>query len=997
MAQVISGFAGCGKTYELIKRINSAIENEKCSPYEILVLTTAQDKDVYLQKHKGITIWFFDELNKFILKKNPSFFEKKFIPDYIALTIIGDICKDLFKGDSALNSLTKSETFFRELYNLFCIFKTNKISPDVFKKTADETEISETDEERLNLVAEVYKKYVELLDANSFLDFRDMEICALNTLKENELAVNILKSRFKRVFIDGFENISELQLEIVNLFTTGEKLCVTFDENSQIQEFRGALDIPTLKEKVANFEKTELLTSKRNNEILQRALFLVKKYNNCEFEADFQTTEKLNYKLFNDVQNEINFIADDIEQKIKEKGANYSDFAILIRDYNLRQKFADFLLSVNIPVQNAAEDNVFKNFMLQFSRYIDIFSIFKKFNMKDFSLDNLKRVSLPSKADIENLFNELNLYFENILSEVLENIYIKDRFVSILDSQNRLSLMNVVGENLKILTESDKNKVESEFYFIRNAYNLYENQDFTEFAILLAKKNTQNFSDNLFVELLGEFTSKISAICDLYKNILNKPINPDLLKNITSQIQPRQEKTENTVNLLTFFKTGGNEYKYVYIPCLTENNFPKRNKSTYFISFDTNKKLSEAIRKSAPRFSDVIEDDTDGIKEEARLFYIGLTRATEELFISTHLYQDKKQIPISVFLQALLDKENIEIKDIKEKKKEVEKIELNFDDFSVETDKTTILKDDEEIKLSPSSIGNYQCCPQKFYFANLLNLKTSGTFAANYGTIVHAVFEVFNKTGLNDYTKEHIINLADILFNSKVDPNKAIDCGFEQLTIDLINATDDLSLEEMKEQFEEAVNCLEKNGFFLEIPDEVETEKVFNFKSEEIPNVTFTGRIDAICRKGDLYQIYDYKTGADKKCSLSYYVSENGVNFLSKTGKEPKDKEEYINGYEYQIPVYYLASQNASQLEELKNKVGSLALRYVRPKNKCDGSKDDKIQAIFIEQFKDKIIKNLKETIVDKIRETTEFKPKKSYLCDSCEFGFICGKEDDND
>ena len=46
MAQVISGFAGCGKTYELIKRINSAIENEKCSPYEILVLTTAQDKNV---------------------------------------------------------------------------------------------------------------------------------------------------------------------------------------------------------------------------------------------------------------------------------------------------------------------------------------------------------------------------------------------------------------------------------------------------------------------------------------------------------------------------------------------------------------------------------------------------------------------------------------------------------------------------------------------------------------------------------------------------------------------------------------------------------------------------------------------------------------------------------------------------------------------------------------------------------------------------------------
>lgn len=999
MAQVITGYAGCGKTYELIKRIDFLIENHICEPHKILVLTSARNKETYSGKHREITVWFFDELSKFILKKNPSFIDKTYIPDYISTTIIGEICKDKFANNPELNSLTKSETFFRELYNLFCIFKTNKISPDFLKETITKITVNPDDKTRLSTIAEVFNGYENILNDNCFLDVRDIETFSLKAIKESELLVNTLKSRFKYIFADGLENISEPQLEIIKTFADYDKLCVTFDEYSQIREFRGAIDTKKLKAVFKNFDECKLTESKRNNEILQRALYLISRYNETDLNISFEKSEKINYMLFENTDEEIKYIANDIKEKIKKNNSYYSDFAVLVRDYNEKQKFADIFLTENIPVKNATEDNDFKNFMLQFSRYIDIFTIFDKFGLKYFSPEELKKVKLPSKTDTENLFNELNLYFENILSEILENIYTKDSFLSIMNIQNRYSLMNVVYENQKILTEKDKASVATEFDFIKKAYELHKNGRYTELAVLSAKRNPRMLKNNTFTECLGKLTSKINEICNLYENILKKPLNLSLFKNLSVQTQQRQSEKENTVNLLTFFKTGGEEYKYVYIPCLTENNFPKKNKSTYFISFQSNQTLSEEIRKTFPSFSKITEEYSDGIKEEIRLFYTGLTRAKKEILISTHTFEDKKQVPPSVFLPALLDKEGIKPENTKKDKKEIQNIIEITDEEPESEEKEPILGENETIKMSASSVGNYQMCPKKFYFANLLNLKTSETFAASYGTIVHAVFEVFNKNRLDDYNKETVLNLSRILFNAKSNPEEAMKNGFSKLNIDLINATDDLSLDEMKKQFDDAVNCLDKNAFFTDVPDKVETEKNFRFKLEEIPNVIFSGRIDAIYKKNNSYEIVDYKTGHDKQNDLDYYISKNGVNFLTKTGGEPKEnaKDGYISNYQYQIPLYYLASVNATELNEFNGKIKNLMLRYVRPQTKDTGSRDDKISAEEIEQFKEKIIKNLKETIIDKIRNSTEFNAKKSYGCKNCEFTFICDKEDEDD
>ena len=122
------------------------------------------------------------------------------------------------------------------------------------------------------------------------------------------------------------------------------------------------------------------------------------------------------------------------------------------------------------------------------------------------------------------------------------------------------------------------------------------------------------------------------------------------------------------------------------------------------------------------------------------------------------------------------------------------------------------------------------------------------------------------------------------------------------------------------------------------------------------------------------------------------------MNFLTKTGKEAANVEALKNSYLYQIPIYYFACQNAKELEEYKDKISKLGLQYIRPKAKDGGSKEDMVPAWQIATYEEKIIQNLKETVIDKIRTATNFEPNLNFTtCYNCSFNSICEKGEDKD
>ena len=575
------------------------------------------------------------------------------------------------------------------------------------------------------------------------------------------------------------------------------------------------------------------------------------------------------------------------------------------------------------------------------------------------------------------------MYLQNIVSDVLKDCYQKDQFVLLEENSAGVSLIDVIYQNINILKETDRQKLQKELLDLAEIYKLYLNSKFTNLAVFIAKKSQDSFDNDTFSKIFAKLLTKLNSLESLHTSILNdNPSASSVIDLINSPIE-LTSNDDNSVKLLTFFKSIGQEFKFVYIPALEDNSFPKSNKSTYFITPDTNEKISEELRKQNTNFKTLIELDSNSVKEEARLFYVGMTRAKSYLLISSHKYEDKKETQPSIFFQTLclIDKENFSKQEKIENSETVETV--NFEDTQpIFKQEEAVIGKDENLMLSYSAISNYSSCPRKYFYKNLLGIKEKGTFSANYGNALHAVMEVFNNSYLKNYTKDSLTKLATILFDSKNDPQAALEKGFKKQIIELIEATDELSITEMRANFIEAAQNLEENGFFDEVPLNVTTEKSFSFELENIEKTKFEGRIDAISQTSCGYEIIDYKSGKNKKKKLAAILNESMI--------ESKD-------FDYQIPMYYLACQNSNELKEFKDKISKLGLNYIRPPFKDNGFERDMVDTVMVESIEKQIKESLKTNVVEKIREEVKFSQLNSkWDCEKCAFANLCDEEDEN-
>ena len=578
------------------------------------------------------------------------------------------------------------------------------------------------------------------------------------------------------------------------------------------------------------------------------------------------------------------------------------------------------------------------------------------------------------------------------------------------NNSNQLFFIDLLYSSWGKFEEKEQAVLISEFGLIKSFYEFYKQDNFAEAISFVIKKQFSFFENTEFKTILAGKMKSLSELQNLYDVVLLE--KPQFAEFFTILEEPSfsEENNNNKVTLSAISasvkKTGG--FKKVFLAGLTENNFPGGNISYPFISLQTNSLLNEQLKNLNPEFDYFLLTDDIHLFVRNNDIKSLIKQAQEEIVFSCHLYESKKTVLPAVIFKMLVanDLKNYkQIKSIEDKKS----FENNSENILSESpqrvseerfvvDMSNLSKNNEYLKLNPSAISTFQNCPRKYFYKNLLNLKEQSNFAASYGSIVHAVFELMNRNFLNSYNKDTAIKLAEILFESKTKPQPALDKGFKQTDVDLVDAADELSLIEMKENFQNAIHDYENSGYFEQKPIEVVCEKSFSFSIPELPNVVFDGRIDAILtgENGEIVVI-DYKTGHNKINSLEYSVSEFGVNFKSKTGKDPSNVETLQNSYDYQIPIYYLACQNAESLNKYKNKVDRLGLLYIRPTTKDNGCFDDIISAEKLAFYKDKIIKNLKETIVNKICNQTEFLSKKNFACANCSYKFLCDNGGDDE
>lgn len=997
MAKLTTGLAGCGKTAKLLLDIGAFIEQYGANPQRICVIAMSESQRRELlakvQKkwgEKSPRVFSFESfVAEFFLGEKTA--NKKIVSRFLAIELISAISKSEFLADSSLKNLCKSKSFSRELYNLFSLFQNNLITSEIIDDAIEKSALDSDEKPKLRLINIVFKKYLQaIIDAKKF-DITGIVGAFISKLNNEPDFLDSIKDKFDSFFVDGFEDITYLQFVLLTMLAKPSSLMIYGDSFSRIQEFKGAwcdsLIFQSLSNHLGELETTQLKDSKRNEDILKRAFYLVQRYNSQEVSFDFQKNDNIKYLKFDDIKSEIDYIANDILSK-KQSGSDFSDFAILIRDYEARQKFIDLFAAYNIPLSSQIVCDEFRNFLHRTIRYLNIFEIAEKLGAEEFTKEGLSNPKLKSKAQIEILYEDMNLYVGNIISELIEDPYTKDRFVSWQESSSEVSLLNIIWKNLSILSDSDKEKLQSEFNLLARLYFYFQQRDYGIIFDLIADSCKSWVENDDFQKCHKVLKGKIGSIELLYSDVIKSQIPLATILDLLLLYPEQNSDDKDSVSLLTFFETSGCEFENVYIPCLGEGDFPKKSKSTYFISPQSNTIVSEILRTYSKNFRNLIELDEDAIKEESRLFYLGMTRAKAQLIISAHVFEDKKQIQPSVFFELLrsIDPDNYSEPKVQEQSQNDEK----FEKKTCQKPQNKVLQDDLPLRLSVSSVSNFLKCPKKYYYKNLLALREKRSFSADYGSIVHMIMEVFNKKYLDSYTKETMLMLSDVIFDAKNNPKKALSCGFKARDIELIQFSDDLNLLEMKGNFEEAVVELEESGFFLSVPDKVLTEKGFEFSIPSIDGVVFDGRIDAIVQKDGEYSLWDYKTGKTKDIPLR-----NLAAFEAKGGKEPTNMEEYLQKYDYQIPIYYFACKNAQTFSELKGQIKELGFQYIRPIIK-DGCQADIVEAQAISQAESKLFENLDETVVRKIKAAKNFAPNyDDWTCANCAYAFLCDKDEE--
>lgn len=927
-----------GEKLEILnsEKINTYNNFNELLPTNAIVISNNFYEKKYIENYEVFSIYEFCE---FILRKSPLLFYPQTLSETAGIFIINSLIKNIFKKNSALFNLTKSNAFSQELYRLFGKFLDSEITPELLNDLLNEIEINAEDNERFKLIIETFQKYLSKLVEIDYIDRRDLCRYSKNMLKQQPQYLEKIRQLFPNIIFDKTEK-------------------KTFAQNALFQ---------TINTTFYNIETSTIA----NNDF---ATAISKKYLQKTITTN-NNVSKNRLIEFNDIRDEAVFIAKEIIKKVENENLKYKDFTIVTSSPNTAKTINDVFCFANIPTNFTETDKNYQNFLTKLLQYFNICNGLKELEH-----------SILLKANYEQIYDEINLNFENIISETLENQFIKDKFIAIQQNSKETSLIKCVENNLNILNTNEYQKIQSELKKIKDLSELFNNGKNTDFIIYAAKFFNEKSTD--FQKNLANLIKKINIIEKLSFTIENKPLSIFEITNIINSKTSNFNTNLDGVNIANLKNLKTVSCKEIYIVDLTEKDLPTKAFSTQFLSTISINKITNAIKTKENNFTNIIKNDSELIKESAEKLVHAITLAKNNVTLATQKYEDKKQVAPSIFfeyLKAIFPQNVLKPENYKEKATKYEQSSLNL----TLPQNGVIITDNDVLKLSPSDISCFQSCPRKYYFSCLLGLNETGTFAATYGTIVHAIMEIFNRKYLDSYSKETLNTLSEKLFAAATNPQEALAAGFSQRIIDKITATDLLSLEEMKTQFSSAINELHKHAFFENIPDEVISEKSFNFTIQQLPNITFSGRIDAIYRFKDKYQIVDFKTGQTKP-ELNYLVSENGITFKTKTGKTT-NIETKQNEYEYQIPIYYLACQNAPELSDLKDKISALGLLYLRPKNKDDGFKKDFIDCELLEKYLPEIIKNLNNTIIAKIRNQQSFSPKyNERSCEKCSFKYLC-------
>ncbi|CAP18621.1 superfamily I DNA and RNA helicases [Candidatus Phytoplasma mali] len=578
--------AGTGKTKTLTIRIAYLIKYLNINNEKILAITftnkaasemkerlVAMKVDIYKS-----TICTFHSLGNRILKKFIHVLNNNFDSNYSILDI-----KDSLK---IIKKISKDLNIDKEKYKPK---ELNKYISNIKNKKEKKIFIDNYD----NNILKIYNNYQQFLENNNLLDFDDLIIYTYKLLKKHENIKNYFQNKFTHILIDEFQDTDFLQYQILKLLNTKNNyIFAVGDPDQSIYSFRGA-EITNNKLFLKDFKAKTLILDENyrsTNNILDKANLLIQNNSFYGFTKKLQSFfgkgHKVFPKMFENDDQEVDFVAEKIKNLIKKEKCNYEDIAILYRLNGLEKKFEKIFLKKNIPYIVFGNINFFNRKEIKdILAYIKILIDPKQ----DFYLKRI--INVPSRKIGKKTISNLEIISKE------KNISLFETLILLCKEEkkcnkNLLNFKNLILEMIKKINSNSFLKLENIIDYIDQKVN---------YSKSINKKKINPENDNLtYIEDLKSFFTK-KKDQDKKKTVKQELI--DILDQISLNNEVKKDN-KNKVTLSTIHKIKGLEFKIVFVVYFEENILPLKNN-----------------KYNAP------------LEEERRIAYVAITRAKERLFL----------------------------------------------------------------------------------------------------------------------------------------------------------------------------------------------------------------------------------------------------------------------------------------------------------------------------------------------------------------------------
>ena len=565
--------AGSGKTKVLTTRIAYLIENG-VKDYNILAITFTNKAAKEMRERVNNIV---GETNAFIGTFH-SFGLRIIRENYMYLGL--DKNFTIIDSDDVLSiikKILKDKNLDPKHYSPYYI--RNKIS-FIKSQMLSDIEIEKFFNTEIDLVVkDIYYLYQDKMVKNNSIDFDDLISKPVELFKNHKEVLEHYQEKFKYILIDEYQDTNPVQYKLSTLLAKKHKnIFVVGDMNQSIYAFRQA-DYRN----ILNFEKDYLDCNvikleenyRSTNNILNAANSVIK--NNKERKDLNLWSEKgdglkIKYMRSYDEKHEITLVIEEIN-KLLEEGYKRSEIGILYRTNAQSRVVEEGFLSKGIPYKVVGSYYFYNRKEIK-----DLISYLRLIYNNHDEVSLRRIINVPKRGigdsaikNIENISNIEGISMFEALSTKKE-LDFKNMILDLVDKSQNMSLTELIDVVL------DVTGIRSELENDKTLENELRLDNLMEF-----KSITASFEERTGLINLGDFLEEISLISDISNH----------------------KEDNDEVTLMTIHSAKGLEFDVVFLIGMEEGIFP------HTMSLMEN-----------------------GIEEERRLCYVGITRARERLYIT---------------------------------------------------------------------------------------------------------------------------------------------------------------------------------------------------------------------------------------------------------------------------------------------------------------------------------------------------------------------------